>query len=554
MGSKRLIYLPLGGAREVGMNAYVYGYGEPDKERLILVDLGVAFPNMETTPGVELIFPDMTWLEERVDRLEAIFVTHGHEDHVGGISHYCEYLPVPIFARPFTSRIICRKLNDHGHSIENVQTVDSWPKQIKVGPFEVGFLPVSHSIPESSSLVIDSPKGRIIHTGDLKIDLSPVVGDIFDHGTWQRVASKGVHALVCDSTNVFSNRFGRSESDIIPDIESLISRSDGLVVATTFASNIARIKSLACAGKRAGRSVCLLGRAMQQMIETAIDTGVLRDFPKVVQPDDARDIPRENLLLLVTGSQGERRAASAQLARGKHMGLELKQGDVFLFSSKTIPGNERGVLQVINQLSEIGVEVIDDSSALYHVSGHANRSDLEKLHKLVNPSFVIPMHGEYRHLREHVKLCEQNGIQSVLAIDGTMVDISKSKPVIAEYVEAGRDYLDGKIIIGAFDGIVRDRIRMALNGHVAVSIVQIDKPEISFQCDVVLNGLCELGENNLIKDILCGEIITSLMSADRRVLKLHSSIKDFVRQVVKKTISYELGKSPEITVMVNTIN
>ncbi|MCY4306441.1 MAG: ribonuclease J [Aestuariivita sp.] len=553
MGNRRLIYLPLGGAREVGMNAYVYGYGEPDNERLILVDLGVAFPNMETTPGIELIFPDMTWLEKRAERLEAIFITHGHEDHVGGIPHYYGDLSAPIFARPFTSRIISRKLSEYGHSIENVQTVLPWPKQIEAGPFKVSFLPVSHSIPESSSLVINTPVGRIIHTGDLKIDLNPVVGDIFDNANWRRVASKGVHALVCDSTNVFSNRFGRSESELISEIESLISRSNNLFVATTFASNIARIKTLACAGKRVGRSICLLGRAMKQMIETAIDTDVLRDFPEVIRPEDAHNIPRENLMLLVTGSQGERRAASAQLARGKYMGFELKKGDVFLFSSKTIPGNERGVLRVINQLSEKGVDVIDDSSGLYHVSGHANRSDLEKLHKLVDPKIVIPMHGEHRHLQEHVKLCEQNGIQSLLAVDGTMVDISKNKPFIADHIEAGRDYLDGRVIIGALDGVVRGRIRMALNGLVAIGIVQVKKPQISFRCDVTLIGLCEFGKENSLKDILCEEIIASLMSAKHHVLNKHESIKDLVRHVVRKTVSFELGKSPEITVIVNSV-
>ena len=238
----------------------------------------------------------------------------------------------------------------------------------------------------------------------------------FDPNLWAEVSKDGVRALVCDSTNIFSPSAGKSEASVGPEIEKLVrGHPDGIVVATTFASNVARVKTLAEAGTRAGRSIVLLGRAMRRMIEASIETGVLKDFPTVVSPEDARSIPRENLMLLVTGSQGERRAASAQLANGKYMGLELKEGDLFLFSSKTIPGNERGVIRIMNQLSEKGVDVVDDSSGLYHVSGHANRPDIERLQDIVDPQIVVPMHGEHRHLRAHVKLAEMRGRAGVLA-------------------------------------------------------------------------------------------------------------------------------------------
>ena len=354
MSNERLIYLPLGGAGEIGMNAYVYGYGAPDKERLILVDMGVTFPDMDGTPGVDLILPDLSWLIERKDRLDAIFFTHAHEDHVGAVGHLWESLGAPVYARAFTANIARHKLDDRGLPGSAVQTVSPWPEATKAGPFTVHFLPVSHSIPESSGLVIDTEAGRVVHTGDFKLDETPMVGEPFDPALWSEVAKPGVRALVCDSTNVFSRHAGRSEATVGAEIETLVREAGQMVVATTFASNVARVKTLAEAGVRAGRSVCLLGRAMRRMIEAAVETGGLTGFPSVVSGEDAASIPRENLMLLVTGSQGERRAASAQLARGKYRGLEMKAGDLFLFSSKTIPGNERGVIRIINQCSESG--------------------------------------------------------------------------------------------------------------------------------------------------------------------------------------------------------
>src|SRR6056297_1497066 len=471
MSNERLIYLPLGGAGEIGMNAYVYGYGAPGKERLILVDLGLTFPDMDTTPGVDLILPDISWLAERRDRLEAVFVTHGHEDHIGAVAHYYDRLGAPIFARTFTANLARRKMTEMGHPEKAVTTVSPWPEATQVGPFSVGYVPISHSIPESSGLVIDSPGGRIVHTGDFKIDLTPGVGEAFDHELWASLAEPGIKALACDSTNVFSPHEGRSESSVAEPITNLVAQSTGMFVCTTFASNVARVKTLAEAGVRAGRSVCLLGRAMRRMIEAAVETGVLKDFPKTVSPEEESNIPRENLMLIVTGSQGERRAASAQLAQGKYQGISLKEGDMFLFSSKTIPGNERGVIKIMNQFSEMGVDVVDENSGKYHVSGHANRPDLEALQDLLKPDVVVPMHGEHRHLREHVKVTKSKGRQGVLAINGSMVDLTGGKAQICDYVETGRTYLDGSIKIGALDGIVRDRIRMALNGHVLVNVI-----------------------------------------------------------------------------------
>jgi ribonuclease J len=553
MSSERLIYLPLGGAGEIGMNAYVYGYGAPEHERLIVVDLGVTFPDMDGTPGVDLILPDISWLAERRDRIEAIFITHAHEDHVGAVSHSYETLGAPIYARPFTANIARRKMSEYGHPEDAVRVASAWPEQVEVGPFKVGFLPMSHSIPESAALIIDSPAGRVIHSGDFKLDETPLVGEPFDPKLWAEVSKDGVKALVCDSTNIFSPNAGRSEATVGPEIEKLVrAHTDGIVVATTFASNVARVKTLAEAGERAGRSIVLLGRAMRRMIEASIETGVLTDFPPVVSPEDARNIPRENLMLLVTGSQGERRAASAQLANGKYMGLELKEGDLFLFSSKTIPGNERGVIRIMNQLSEKGVDVVDDSSGLYHVSGHANRPDIERLHDIVNPQIVVPMHGEHRHLREHVKLSEARGRKGVLAVNGMMIDLSGNAPKVVEYVETGRTYLDGSVKIGALDGVVRDRIRMALNGHVLVTLIvdEADEPLGDPWCETM--GIADTGRSKAaLVDVFEADLSQFLGRADAKTLRDDRKLEEALRRIVRKTAQDEIGKKPEVTVVIS---
>lgn len=554
MSEPRLIYLPLGGAGEIGMNAYVYGYGEPGKERLILVDLGVAFPDMDTTPGVEQIYADMSWLIERRDQLEAVFVTHAHEDHVGGVARFFGDLQVPIHARPFTANIAQRKMEDMGHPVQEVKIAPTWPDTIKAGPFTVGFLPVSHSVPESAGLEIDTPAGRVVHSGDFKLDENPIVGEPFDPDLWQSVAAKGVQALVCDSTNVFSPQPGRSESELGPEIQKLVAGASGMVVATTFASNVARVKTLAEAGQAAGRSIVLLGRAMRRMIEAAVETGVLDGFPPVISPENAQDVPRDHLMLLVTGSQGERRAASAQLARGKYRGIELAAGDLFLFSSKTIPGNERGVIRIINQLSEKGVDVVDDSSGLYHVSGHANRPDLQKVHQLVQPKMVIPMHGEHRHLREHAKLASEAGFGSAVAVNGTMLDLSGDAPRVVDYVETGRTYLDGSVKIGAMDGVIRDRIRMALNGHVTVSVIldEEDEPLGEAWCDTM--GLPEIGISRAaLIEVMEEDLSQFLGRAKAKTLKDDDALEKELLRVVRSSAQEEIGKKPEVTVIISRL-
>lgn len=554
MSRERLIYLPLGGAGEIGMNAYVYGWGKPGEERLIVADLGVTFPEMEGSPGVDLIFADIAWLEERKDRIEAIFITHAHEDHVGAVGHLWPRLRASIYARKFTAYHAQRKLEEQGQDPNKVTVVGPWPETVKAGPFTVGFVPISHSIPESAGLVIDTPAGRIVHSGDFKLDRTPLVGEPYDPDLWREIGAPGVKALVCDSTNVFSPHAGRSEASLGDAITRLVKDAEGMFVATTFASNVARVKTLAEAGRDAGRSVCLLGRAMRRMIEASVETGVLTDFPKTIAPEEAADIPRGNLMLIVTGSQGERRAASAALSRGKYLGLTLADGDTFLFSSKTIPGNERGVLRVVNAFSEMGVDVVDDNSSDYHVSGHANRPDLVEMHGLVDAKIVIPMHGEHRHLREHVQLAEEHGRVGVLAPNGTMIDLTGDIPKVAEYIETGRTYLDGKVQIGAMDGVVRDRIRMALNGHVAVSVILEDDEALGDPW-VDIMGLAETGLSKApLSEVLEEDLSQFIGRAGRRTLSDDDGLEKELKRIVRQTTENEIGKKPEVTVIISRLS
>jgi ribonuclease J len=555
MRNERLIYLPLGGAGEIGMNAYVYGYGAPGKERLIVVDLGVTFPDMDTSPGVELILPDIAWLEARRSQIDAIFITHAHEDHVGAVGHYWERLRAPIYARKFTAALARMKLDEQGAPDSALHVVEPWPATVTAGPFVVGFLPVSHSIPESAGLVIDSLGGRVVHTGDFKIDTNPVVGEAFDRELWASVARPGVKALVCDSTNVFVGHPGRSESTLGPALEELMAKATGMVVSTTFASNVARLKTLALAAQKAGRSVCLLGRAMRKMVDTAQETGLLTGFPKTIAPEDAVNLPRQNVLLLVTGSQGERRAASAQLAQGSYLGLSLKEGDTFLFSSRTIPGNERGVIRIWNLLSEMGVDVVDDDGGKYHVSGHANRPDLETMHDIIKPQVVIPMHGEHRHLREHVKVARERGLGGIVAVNGMMIDLSGNAPKVAEYIETGRTYLDGTTMVGSMDGVVRDRIRMALNGHVTVTLIvdENDEPLGDPWCELM--GLPEKGRSNAsLAEVLESDLGDFVARTGRKGMRDEEKLEKELKRIVRQSAQNEIGKKPEVTVVVSRLS
>jgi ribonuclease J len=405
-------------------------------------------------------------------------------------------------------------------------------------------------------LVIDTPAGRIVHSGDFKLDRNPIVGEAWDDSAFEAIAAeRPIKALMCDSTNVFSPLPGRSESTLGVPLSDLIASSSGMVVATTFASNVARLKTLAEAGRAAGRTICLLGRAMKKMVLAGEESGVLQGFPRHIGPEDAQEVPRKNLMLIVTGSQGERRAASAQLARGKYLGLELREGDTFLFSSKTIPGNEREVLKVVNALSEKGVTIVDDSNGKYHVSGHANRPDLEHVHRLLLPDMVLPMHGEHRHLREHVRLAKDAGIAALVATNGMMIDLTGDTPKVVDRIEAGRIYLDGSVLIGAMDGVVRDRIRMALNGHVTVTLIVDEDGEALGEPWVDNMGLPTKGRGGRdLSEVLEADLGAFVSSAGRKLMADDDQLEEALKRAVRQVAMEEIGKKPEVIVVISRLS
>ena len=554
--AERLIYLPLGGAGEIGMNAYVYGYGEPGRERLIVVDLGVTFGDMDSAPGIDLIMADVAWLETNRDRIEAIFITHGHEDHVGALGLLWPKLQKPVHCRRFTGALARLKLEEMGQPADALHIHAPRPEVVTAGPFQVQFVPVSHSIPESSALIIDTPAGRIVHTGDFKLDGTPVVGEAFDPIMWHEIANEGqgIKVLTCDSTNVFTPHPGRSEAILANPLLDFVTSQKQMVVATTFASNLARLKTLADAGIASGRRICLLGRAMRRMVTVAIETGILTSFPPVISPEEAAEMPRDKVMLIVTGSQGERRAASAQLSRGRYLGIQLREGDSFLFSSRTIPGNERGVIRIMNQLSELGVDLFDADDGTYHVSGHANRPDIQAVHDLLKPQIVIPMHGEHMHLREHAKLAEGKGIAAAVATNGTMLDLSGDKPRVVDQIDTGRLYLDGTVLIGAMDGIVRDRIRMALNGQAMVSVI-VDEDDAPLpDAWVELSGLPKTGRAGVpLARSIEAELAEFLERADDRTVRDDDRLEEAIRKITRQVAMEEIGKKPEVTVIISRL-
>ncbi|MEO1919241.1 MAG: ribonuclease J, partial [Paracoccaceae bacterium] len=366
-------------------------------------------------------------------------------------------------------------------------------------------------------------------------------------------AQGGVKALICDSTNVFSTGVGRSEADISKDINELMATAKGMVFATTFGSNVARLKTLAQAATDQGRSVVVVGRAMDTMISTAFATGVLENFPPIVDLEDSGSIPRDQMFVLATGSQGERRAATAGLARGKYRGLELNKGDTFLFSSKTIPGNENSVSHILNQMAEKGVTVIDDTDGRYHVSGHANRPDLEQMHALMKADVVVPMHGQYRHLREHAELVQSHGNAAMIVPNGSMLDLTR-KPKVVEHIETGRAYLDGKQLIGALDGIVRERIQMALRGHVVVSLVL---EEDGSMIDGVWVETIGLPDDPRVSCGLQGQleeaIDKALATANRKTLNSDEGVEALVGRMSNQICKDIVGKKPVCTVLINRL-
>jgi len=462
-----LLFLALGGSGEIGMNVNLYGC----RGKWLMVDLGMSFGANEY-PGTELLFADLEFIEERGDDLLGIVLTHAHEDHIGAVPYFAADLGVPLYATPFTADLVRRKLTEAGLTGEvELNVIERDHGSIQLGPFEVSYVPLAHSIAEGNALIIETPFGRVFHTGDWKIDEEPLIGEPATEDELTEIGNEGVLALVCDSTNVFNPTPSGSEGAVYRGLLDEVKRHTGKrVLVTTFASNVARLQTLGHVARETGRALCIAGRSLERIIEVSQDNGYLRDFPEPVDFDTAMGLPRGDLLILATGGQGEPRAALARIAEGQHP-LSVSEGDVVLFSSRQIPGNELAIGRVQNQLAERGITMITDRQSMIHVSGHPGRPELEMLYGWLRPQILVPVHGEIRHMQEQCRLGEESGIpMQVFQKNGDIVRLAPGKPGKLAEVRAGRLVLDGDIIVPANGDAIVTRRRLARDGLLVIAV------------------------------------------------------------------------------------
>lgn len=493
-----LVFLPLGGSGEIGMNLNAYGYGPPDARQWIVVDIGVTFGREDDVPGVELVLPDPTFLERERDNILAIVLTHAHEDHIGALPWLWPRLKAPVYATPFTAALVREKLREQG-LLERVPLTEVPLKgQLTLGPFEIDFVTLTHSIPEPNGLAIRTPLGLVWHTGDWKIDPDPLIGETTDEAKLRAMAEEGVLAMVCDSTNVFVEGATGSEADVRKKLTEVISRCTGRVAVTAFASNVARVETALLAARAAGRTPCLVGRSMHRIYNAAKSVGLLRDAPQIIDEEEAGGLPDENVLFLCTGSQGEPRAALTRIARGEHRYVALRQGDTVIFSSRVIPGNEEAIHQLYEAFIARGVELITADDAPVHVSGHPARDELKQMYRWARPRIAIPVHGERRHIREHVKLAQALQVpEAVAPHNGDMIRLAPGPAAVVDEVPAGRLYVDGASIIETDDDAIRDRLRLGAEGAVNIALALNGKNAIAAGPNVTVRGLAMADEEDM---------------------------------------------------------
>jgi ribonuclease J len=462
---EELLFVALGGSGEIGMNVNLYGC----RGHWIMVDLGLTFAD-PSYPGVELILPDLEFIENQQERLSGIVLTHGHEDHIGALPYLAEELRSPLFATPFTAGLIAGKLEEEGLTGAVKLNIVERGGSIELGPFRVSFVALSHSIPEGNGLLIETPFGNVFHTGDWKIDETPVLGEAPDTEILTEIGNRGVLALVCDSTNVFQDKPSGSEESVHEGLLAQVRAATGRVLVTTFASNAARLQTIGRVAREAGRKVCIAGRSLERILRVAQATGYLEDFPPPIGFDEAMRLPREQVLIIATGGQGEPRAALGRIAAGTHE-LKLSEGDTVIFSSRIIPGNEIAIGRIMNPLSELGVKIVTERQAHVHVSGHPGRPELIEMYKWVRPEIVVPVHGEARHMREQARLALSHGVpHAVVQENGDVIRLAPGEPKKVDEVRVGRLVLDGDVILPADGATVNERRRIGYGGLITVAL------------------------------------------------------------------------------------
>ena len=540
-----LVFAPLGGVGEIGMNLSIYGLGSERRRQWLAVDLGVSFASEEHLPGVDLILPDIRYLVEERKNLLGLVLTHAHEDHFGAIIDLWPKLKLPIYATPFTAALLEAKRASEPGAPDIPVTVVPVGGRFTVGPFDIELVTVAHSIPESNALIIRTAAGTVLHTGDWKIDPTPILGDATDEKKLRALGEEGCLALVGDSTNAVREGRSPSEKDVAKTIAEIVKAARGRVAVTTFASNVARLRAVIEAAQAAGRDVVVVGRAMDRIIQVARETGYLEGVPDLRGADAYGYLPPNKVVALCTGSQGEPRAALSRIAADEHPDVTLSRGDTVIYSARTIPGNEREVGRVINGLIEQGITVITDRNALVHVSGHPRRAELEELIGWVKPQILIPVHGEALHLSEHAALARRCGVRQVIQCrNGDLVQLS-GKPGVIDEVPTGRLYKDGTLLIEADARTVADRRRLGFAGAVSVALALSEQGQLVDDPSLDLIGIPERDrDGGLIYEAAYDAVIETFDSLPRGRRRDPDAVAEAVRRAVRARVAELWGKKP----------
>ena len=482
-----LLFCPLGGSGEIGMNMNLYAYGKEANQKWIIVDLGVTFAD-DSIPGIDLIMPDPGFIIDKKNDLLGIVLTHAHEDHIGAVAHIWPELKCKLYATPFTAALISEKFKEKKIDISSYLKIVPLNSKIKLGDFEIDFVTLTHSILEPNGLSIKTPLGTILHTGDWKIDPNPLIGNKIDEDKLKKIGDEGVSAMICDSTNIFSPGRAGSESDVRDSLLRIMESKDKRILVTSFASNVARMESVFYCAKKTGRAICLVGRSMHRIFKAAKKCGYLKGIIDPLEPREAKKVAKNKILYLATGSQGEPMGAMNRIVNGSHPDVFLEEGDCVIFSSKIIPGNEKKLYNLQNQIVRNNIEIISEENAFVHVSGHPNRDDLKDMYKWVKPKSVIPVHGEHRHMQEHVNFAKEMQVPKTLLIEnGDIIKLLPGDaPKVIDKAPSGRVYLDGSINVETDAQSIKDRKNLSINGYLEITLLvsnngKIKKPIISFR-------------------------------------------------------------------------
>lgn len=536
-----LLFLALGGSDEIGMNVNLYGC----QGKWVMVDLGITFGNADY-PGTELILPDLEFIEERAGDLLGIVLTHGHEDHIGAVPYLAADLGVPLYATPFTAALIRGKLEEQGVLDEVELNVVPMGAAFDLGPFKFQLMPLAHSILEMSACVIDTPYGRIFHTGDWKLDEQPVIGQPSTAEQLTKVGDEGVLALVCDSTNAFNSDDSGSEGSVYADLIKSVSEAKGRVVVTTFASNAARLQTLGEVAKNAGRKLCFAGRSLNRIIETAQSTGYLKGLPELVDMELVDTLPRNQVMVVATGGQGEARAALARIADGNHP-VKLEEGDTVIFSSKQIPGNEVAIGRIMNQLARRNILTVTEKQAHVHVSGHPGRPELAALYKWIRPQILVPVHGERRHMAEQARFGLTEGIpQAIVQSNGDVVRLAPDGPEKLGEERTGRLVLDGDVIIAADGDTMNQRRRLSWYGLISVAIALDGNDSLLGDPVFRMHGVPIEDEREDFLD----EVSDAATKAVKDWKGDMDKLRESVRLAVRRVATNWTGKKPIVDVMI----